>query len=321
MKSFDLNLLPALQSLLQIRNVTRAAEALELSQPATSAALSRMRRYFDDQLLVRAGRGYELTPLAQDLLPLVEAAMHSVDRVSSINISFDPGTSDRKFVILASDYAATMIAEPLRVILQKEAPAVSVEILSTSMAAMDTGDSSRWDLMVGPMGYDLPGANKPVFRDSFVAVVDANNPVLETEHLSAEDLLQLPQAVGTFGSEIRTPADLFWQRLGGQPTVAARVHGLLALPLLVEGTDLLALVPRMLAYKYSRGANLAIIDFPVETEPVLVEGMFWHTGRSDDPANSWLRSVVQRACQQIHEVLDELTPNVRRATFRRMDGI
>lgn len=320
MKNLDLNLLPALQSLLKMRNVTRAAEFLGLSQPATSAALARLRRYFDDQLLVRAGRGYELTPLAQDLQPLVDAAMHAMERVSTINSHFDPATSDRKFVIVASDYVAAMIVEPLRAILQVEAPAVSVEITPTTMASWDANDYGRWDLIVGPVGYDLPGQSKPVFRDSFVAVLDADHPVLDKANLSAEDLVQLPQAVGYFGTEIRTPGDLFWDILGTSPAIAARVQGLLSLPLLVEGTDLVALVPRMLAYKYSRGTNLAIVDFPVESEPVLVEAMFWHSDRGSDPANTWLRSVVQRACQQLHEVLITLNPEVRRATIHALNG-
>jgi len=314
MKNLDINLLPVLQSLLSMRNVTRAAEFLGLSQPATSAALSRLRRYFDDELLVRSGRGYELTPLAQDLQPMVESEMQAIDRVSTIKSQFNPATSDRKFVIVASDYVAAMLVEPLRAILRVEAPAVSVEITPTSAASWDRNTYGKWDLIVGPMGYDLPGHGKPVFRDSFVAVLDAGNPVLGKKDLSAKDLVKLPQAVGFFGSEIRTPGDQFWDILGESPTIAARVQGLLSLPLLVEGTDLMALVPRMLAYKYSRGTNLAIVDFPVEHEAALVEAMFWHTNRHDDPANSWLRSVVQQACKKLHEILETLTPEVRRAS-------
>ena len=315
MKNLDINLLPVLQSLLRMRNVTRAADFLGLSQPATSAALARLRRYFDDQLLVRAGRGYELTPLAQDLEPLVESAMHAIERVSTIKSQFNPATSDRKFVIVASDYVAAMLVEPLRAILRIEAPQVAVEIVPTSMTSWEESNYGRWDLIVGPMGYNLPGNSKPVFRDSFVAVLDSENPVLGKADLSAEDLVQLPQAVGYFGAEIRTPGDQFWDILGTSPVIAARVQGLLSLPLLVEGTDLLALVPRMLAYKYSRGTDLAIVDFPVENEAALVEAMFWHANRENDPANSWLRSVVQRACQQLHEILETLSPQVRRASI------
>lgn len=315
MKNLDINLLPVLQSLLRMRNVTRAADFLGLSQPATSAALSRLRRYFDDELLVRSGRGYELTPLAQDLQPLVETAMHAIEPVVTIRSQFNPATSDRTFVIVASDYVAAMLVEPLRAILRVEAPAVSVEITPTSSVTWDRGTYGKWDLIVGPMGYDLPGNGKPVFRDSFVAVLDADNPVLDKPDLSAQDLVKLPQAVGFFGSEIRTPGDQFWDVLGESPTVAARVQGLLSLPLLVEGTDLMALVPRMLAYKYSRGTNLAIVDFPVENEAALVEAMFWHTNRDGDPANSWLRSVVQRASNKLHEILETLNPQVRHATI------
>ncbi|MBD7996308.1 LysR family transcriptional regulator [Arthrobacter sp. Sa2CUA1] len=303
MKSIDLNLLPTLQILLRLRNVSRTAEHLQLSQPATSAALSRLRRYFDDELLVRSGRHYELTPLAQDLVPLVDEALLSLDRVTGIRNRFEPATSDREFVIAASDYVAAMVAEPLRRVLQLEAPGVSVDIIPTSMVRVDQSDFTRWDLIVGPTGYSFPGSKKAVFRDSFVAVVDSGNPVLDRDPLHAADLGGLPHAVGYFGESIKTPADLFWETLGIERKVAAHVSGLLALPLLVEGTDLVALLPKMLALKAQRGANISLIEFPVESEPVLVEAMFWHPSRTEDPANLWLRSVVQRACAQLHENL------------------
>ena len=304
MKSMDLNLLPTLQTLLRLRNVSRTADHLQLSQPATSAALARLRRYFDDELLVRAGRHFELTPLAQELVPLVDDAIQNLDRVTGIRSMFDPLTSDREFAIAASDYAATMAVEPLRRILQVEAPGVSVNIMPTSMMPLHQIDFTRCDLIVGPAGYGLPGENKPVFRDSFVAVVDSGNPVLASDRISAEDLGSLHHAVGSFGESIKTPADLFWESLGIERRVSACVSGLLALPLLVEGTDLVAMVPKMLAVKAQRGANISIIEFPVESEPVLVEAMFWHASRAEDPASRWLRSVVQRACAQLHGNLE-----------------
>lgn len=318
MKSIDLNLLPTLQILLRLRNVSRTAEHLQLSQPATSAALSRLRRYFDDELLVRDGRHYTLTPLAQDLVPLVDEALQSLDRVTGIRTQFNPLTSDREFSIAASDYAATMVVEPLRRILQVEAPGINVNIVPTSAMMLHQADFTRCDLIVGPAGYSLPGQSKPVFRDSFVAVMDAGNPLLDKEVLSVEDLGALPHAVGYFGEAIKTPADLFWESLGVERRTAAHLSGFLALPLLVEGTDLVALVPKMLALKSQRGADVAIIEFPVDSEPVLVEAMFWHSTRTEDPANLWLRSVVQRACAQLHENL-EIDTVTRHATISTVD--
>lgn len=316
MKSIDLNLLPTLQILLRLRNVSRTAEHLQLSQPATSAALSRLRRYFDDELLVRDGRHYKLTPLAQDLVPLVDDALQSLERVTGIRTQFDPLTSDREFFIAGSDYAATMFAEPLRRILQVEAPAVRVNIIPTSGMRLDQADFTRCDLIVGPAGYSLPGQSKPVFRDSFVAVLDSKSPLLQKEVLRVEDLGELPHAVGYFGESIKTPADLYLESLGVERRIAAHVSGFLALPLLVEGTDLVALVPKMLAVKTQRGADITIIEFPVESEPVLIEAMFWHPTRTEDPANLWLRSVVQRACAQLHENL-EIDAVIRSATINR----
>ena len=318
MKSMDLNLLPTLQTLLRLRNVSRTAEHLQLSQPATSAALSRLRRYFDDELLVRDGRHYQLTPLAQDLVPLVDAALQSLDHVTSIRTRFDPLTSDREFAIAASDYAATMVVEPLRRILQIEAPNVGVSIVPTGSMMLHQADFTRCDLIVGPAGYALPGQSKPVFRDSFVAVMDSRNPFLEREQLSVEDIGALPHAVGYFGESIKTPADLFWESLGLERRAAAHLSGFLALPLLVEGTDLVALVPKMLAFKSQRSTEIAIIEFPVESEPVLVEAMFWPSSRAEDPANLWLRSVVQRACGQLHENL-ETGAVTRHATIGGVD--
>ena len=91
----DLNLLLPLKVLLEEGNVTRAGQRLELSQPAMSAALARLRRRFDDELLVRAGRDYELTPFARDLLPEVQHAVRLMARALHLEDEFDPATSDR----------------------------------------------------------------------------------------------------------------------------------------------------------------------------------------------------------------------------------
>src|ERR1700761_8184612 len=92
----DLNLLIALGALLEERNLTRAGERLSLSQPTMSGALARLRRHFGDELLVRSGREYQLTPLASGLLPAVRAALGQVEHTLSVPAAFDPATSRRR---------------------------------------------------------------------------------------------------------------------------------------------------------------------------------------------------------------------------------
>jgi DNA-binding transcriptional LysR family regulator len=304
MKNLDLNLLPQLQVLLELKNVSRAAERLQLSQPATSAAMARLRRHFDDELLVRNGRIYELTPFAHSLVPLVDEAMLHIQRATRVRSGFDATSSEREFVIAASDYAAALMVGPLRRILLDEAPNVSVDFVPTAGSGIhgQMADYSKIDLLVGPTGYHMQGATKQLFRDSFVAVADTGNPLLQQPRLTLEDLATVPHAVGYFGEGISTPADKLFESRGVQRRVAAVVAGFLSLPLLVEGTDLVALVPRMLAARAQRGAGIAVLEFSEGAEASLVEAMYWHPSQTEDPASVWLRSVVQRACSRLHEL-------------------
>ena len=109
----DMNLVVALHALLAERNVTRAGQRIGLSQPATSAALARLRRHFGDELLVRKGSGYELTALGAVLLDRADVACDMLERVFGSQPSFDPEREEREFVILASDYAVAVFGAGL----------------------------------------------------------------------------------------------------------------------------------------------------------------------------------------------------------------
>ncbi|BCW05936.1 LysR family transcriptional regulator [Arthrobacter sp. NtRootA1] len=301
-KGIDLNLVPLLQVLLEVRNVSRAAEQLQISQPAASTGLARLRRHFDDELLLRVGRKYELTPFAQSLVPLVDETMHRIHRMSGARSGFDPSTTGRSFVVAASDYAATLLVGPLRRILQDEAPGVAVEFVPTSSISGEVSEFSRMDLLIAPAGYGMPGLSRQLFRDSFVAIVAADNPILRQSSLTLERFASLPHAVGFFGEGIRTPADKLFEQAGLKRNVAAVANGFLALPLLVEGTDLVATVPRMLAARAQQTGAIAILELPLDLEAYLVEAMFWHPTQTDDPASTWLRSVVRRSSTQLQEL-------------------
>ncbi|MEX5261589.1 LysR family transcriptional regulator [Kocuria sp. CPCC 205263] len=307
MKDVDLNLLPSLQALLELRNVSRAAERMHLSQPAMSAALSRLRRHFNDELLVRAGRGYELTPFAQALAPRVDQALADVQDAMQLRTDFDPAASDRTFVLAASDYVTGVLIRHLRAHIAAEAPGIAVDFVPTSRARIKPGLESfgNIDLIVGPMGFDLAGSTRQLFRDEFVVIMDAANPLLGQRELTVADIATAPQAVGEFGGSIITPPMQFFQRMGQSPAVAARVAGLQALPSVVEGTDLVALVPRMLA---ARAQGVVAVEFAPNLEVPLVESMYWHPLQTSDPANLWLRSLVQRAVQGLGETVLDAHP-------------
>ena len=105
----DLNLLLPLKVLLEEGNVTRAGQRLELSQPAMSGALARLRKHFDDELLVRVGRGFELSPMAERLKPAVEEAVEAAEALLGNQREFDPTSSNRLFTVSMSEYAMTCL--------------------------------------------------------------------------------------------------------------------------------------------------------------------------------------------------------------------
>src|SRR5271170_7409992 len=114
----DLNLLVILQALLEEGNVTRAGVRLGMPQPAVSNALARLRRHYKDELLLRAGNGYALTPLARSLLPAVQESTRLIGHAfspgqGSPGQAGQPPIGGRVFTISLSDYSMTVLGEPL----------------------------------------------------------------------------------------------------------------------------------------------------------------------------------------------------------------
>src|SRR5262245_4873931 len=129
LESFDLNLLRVLDALLAARSVSGAARQLDLSQPATSAALSRLRTALRDPVLVRAGNRMVATPLAEELRPRLTRILQDIGDALSAAAAFDPVATERHFRIGANDYATLVLLAPLAQRLRQLAPRATLEIL------------------------------------------------------------------------------------------------------------------------------------------------------------------------------------------------
>ena len=193
--NLDLNLLVSLNALLEERSVSRAAARLGLSQPSLSAALSRLRRHFHDDLLSRVGNNYELTPLAAQLAEQVTTALAAVGRVFASEPDFDPATAEREFTVLVSDYAITVLGPALATLLQ-QAPSVRLRLHQVAIPVVNAASQALRDVdaMVLPHGYlsDLP--SQQLFTDRWVCIVAADHPGIG-EKLTMTDLEELPMVV------------------------------------------------------------------------------------------------------------------------------
>ena len=295
----DLNLLLALGALLEDRNLTRAGERIGMSQPAMSAALARLRRHFGDDLLEREGRGYKRTVLGEQLLSTVREALRQVEATMQRSPRFDPAESDREFSIAASDYAVTILADPLLRLVKRTAPRIRLNLhpLPASLPSSSQVLSTE-DLLIGPVGYDFPGRHAELFRDRFVCVVDAANPWLRDGRLTLDDLSRMPHAAPTFAPGSRTPVDRVLDELGVAPRVRVTVFGWLSVPFVLAGTEMVAIMPERMARLAVRGAPLAILEPPFDLVE-LVEAAYWHPSRTDDPAVRWLLSTMKEAAREL----------------------
>ena len=308
LREVDANLLLSLHALLEEKNLTHAGERMTMSQPAMSGALARLRKHFDDELLVRVGRGFELTPFAEGLKSDVEAAVEATEALLGNQRDFDPASSNRRFSVSMSEYAMTVLAEPLTRLLGEHAPdcSIALDIVDVAPGQFET-QLLRRDLIIGPLGFDFPGRRQPVFTDHLVCLVARDNERLVDGALTLDDLHAMPHAVAVFGAagDHKRPLEVEME-LKGIPdrTVRVQVTSLLTLPFAVSGTDMCAFVPARLAKRCMAALDLVVAETPLE--PVqITEAAHWHPRRESEPAVVWLRRLLYDVAVAVEDELTE----------------
>jgi DNA-binding transcriptional LysR family regulator len=290
--SLDLNLLVALDALLKERNVTRAGLRIGLSQPATSAALARLRRHFSDDLLVRSGNAYELTPLGTALRAPAETACALLERLFTSRAEFDPATAGREFTIIASDYAIAVFGADLARALHADAPGTRLVFQQVGPEiADDTGAVlSAVDGLLMPHGIVSGFPTVELYRDEWVCVVADDHPDVG-DRLTMDDLAALPWVV--YQRPYDAPAARQLSLLGLEPHVEVSVQSFQLLPSLVAGTRRIALIQRRLAELMGPVARVRVLPCPFEAVPVH-EALWWHPVHTQDAAHIWLRETAAR---------------------------
>jgi DNA-binding transcriptional LysR family regulator len=270
-----------------------------------SGALARLRRRFDDELLTRNGRNYELTPFARELLPEVQESLRLISQALQVDEAFDPETSDRIFRLTMSDYAIAVLHEPLLTRVAELAPHIRLEI---DHLGPDVRNSERvlvdYDVMIGPLGYGFLGRSRPLWRDRMVCLVDAANPRLHDGALTLQDIHEMPHAVATFGPGNLTPVDRALGELKVDRRAQVQVEGWLPLPFVIAGTGMVAIVPERLARMHVVPGGSLVMTEPPFGHVVLAEGYWFAPNRLSDPAHRWLFARLD----EVSVVLGEVDP-------------
>jgi len=296
--SLDLNLVVALRALLEERNVTKAGRRIGLSQPAMSAALARLRRHFDDDLLSRVGGSYELTALGLALLDRTATACDLLERVFTSQADFDPAREEHEFTILASDYAVAVFGTELARTVHAEAPGVRLRFKQTPPDVTENTGAllSTADGLLMPHGVISGFPAVDLYRDRWVYLVAADNPDVG-ERLTLDDLARLPWV--TYQRLYDAPAARQIGMLGIEPHVEVSVDSFQLIPLLVVGTRRVALVQGHLADRLDGLVPVRVMEPPYDAVP-LQEALWWHPVHTHDAAHIWLRETAARVAETIH---------------------
>ncbi|HEX6999554.1 MAG TPA: LysR family transcriptional regulator [Gammaproteobacteria bacterium] len=297
LRQFDLNLLLALDALLQERNVTRAAERLFMSQPAMSGMLARLRQTFDDELLVRVGRNLELTEFAAGIAERVHRHVLELEELLNAKPRFSPATEKRSFSIAASDYAVLLLFGPLMQRLAEAAPGVSLHFVRLDVEAGDRIAAGEVDFGIFPAEIELSLPSAPLFDDGWVCAVWAGHPEIG-DTLTLDEYLEHPH----LSFNISDPGHLSIadEYLGrhGQQKIVASTASFTAAPFLLHGTPLVAMVPKRLGERMRKSAELRLLKPPFEV-PALREKLAWNPRFTSSPAHAWMREQLLRVASSI----------------------
>jgi DNA-binding transcriptional LysR family regulator len=287
-RRIDLNLLLALNALLEEQSVTRAAKRLALTQPTVSAMLARLRKIFGDALFVRTPRGISPTPRAAALAPALKQWLADAHAFVAAE-HFEPAIADFTASLSANDYIQSALIVPFIERVRREAPNARLAVRSaqfTDIPAML--EDGRLDLCVTTT-TEIPSLELPsrlLYEERYIGVVRSAHP-LATTAVTLEQFCRYPHVmVSPAEGRFVGPTDQALAQIGRKRRVVLSAPGFLVLPEILKTDDLIAVVPERVLR--GRMADLRTFAPPVQI-PGFGVHVLWHQRVHQDSAYRWLR--------------------------------
>ncbi|WP_394889840.1 LysR family transcriptional regulator [Mesorhizobium sp. AaZ16] len=301
-KGLDLNLLVVLDALLTERNLTEAARSINLSQPAMSAAVTRLRDFFRDELFAMSGRERVLTPRAESLAPAVRDALLRIQCSIMTWDPFNPAQSDRRFRIILSDFVTLVFFEKVVERVAREAPAVSFELMPLDDDPDELLRRGEVDFLILPeLIMSSAHPRVALFDEKLVCVGCPKNAQLPRQ-LSFERYMSMRHVVAKFGRLLK-PSIEEWFLLehGLKRRVEVVVQAFSMIPPMVSGTPRIATMPFRLVKHFEKTFPLQIIELPLPL-PAFTEAVQWPALHNNDPASIWMREIMLQEASRMTAV-------------------
>jgi DNA-binding transcriptional LysR family regulator len=304
-RSLDLNLLLAFESLMIERNVTRAARRSGLSQPAMSNALARLRRAFDDPLLVRTPEAMKPTPVAQALIVPVRAALDDLRAALEEKPAFAAATSKRTFRLLANDYAEIVLLAPMIQELHARASGITLKVerpRSLFQPPVSSSFADSFDLAIGffpdALSLETNLRSELLWEENNLCIARTGHPSIRGK-LSLRQYASAPHVAVFYKSEGTGIIDSLLEQKGYARRSAILVPHFASVGFMVAASDLIATVPERLALQFNRSLKLQMLPVPVSMPPFRTM-MLWHERSHSDPAHTWLRNLIAETAAKLN---------------------
>lgn len=294
-KDIDLNLLRVFDAVYRSRNVSRAAELLDLTQPAVSQGLTRLRLLIKDPLFMRASGGVQPSPKAERLAPAVRTALGLLEQALNESVQFDPLQSQKTFRIHMSDIGEGRFLPDLMVALRERAPGVRIETLPLPTGSItDALDSGQIDFAFGFLPSVKDTQRVQLLKDRYIVLLREGHPFAaefkRRRRSGAALLAELHQLEFVAG---RTHSDTLriLQLLKLEDRVRLTTEHFMVLPAIVRATDLAVVMPRNIAQGFADDGGYTLIEPPFPLRDFTVS---LHSSKrfESDPGNRWLRQTL-----------------------------
>lgn len=295
---YDLNLLRAFDALYQEQNVSRAAQSIGLSQPAMSAALSKLRTLFNDPLFIRQRYGVVPTEKAQSLHKGIAEALANLDEVVRQEQQFDPARSTQKIEIAANDYFELLFVPTLLSRLRSEAPHIQLSISTLAQDVRETGVmSGQTQLAFGRLS-DPP--DNLIMREAVhekLACLVSDTPSNHRTRLTVSDYQEAKHVVVKPSQHLKTGIFQLLEQHKIHRKIVCEVTRFHAVADLITNSNLIATLPRAVCQHLALQSGLKMLPMPIEVGTFPFH-LAWHRRYQKDPAHKWLREIVLDCCQK-----------------------
>ena len=297
--NIDLNLLLVFDALFTQRSVTKAASQLNLSQPALSHALNRLRHTFNDELFLRSPKGMSPTDKAFSLKSGIDKILNTIKEELLDEKVFDPKTSTKQFHICSTDNEQLTYLKNLFHRLKEVAPNIRIKFSSPSVGTFfEDMESAKVDLSFGVNTPKLSHFSyEKIYSESFVCLLK-NNIKTPIKRLTLKKYLELDHIlVAPLGGDTG-PVDDCLDKMKLTRNVSVVVRNFSLVPFYLLDRELIFTAPKRLAQEFVKQFDVKLYNTPLKLPDFDVE-MIWHKRTQDSEAHIWLRQMVKESLSSV----------------------